>query len=45
MLKLYIVNGDTKVGVVTSTLENTYPNNAKKDDYWYVYKGVVDSNK
>lgn len=32
---------DSKVGTVTSTNRNAYPNNGESGSYWYVYEGIA----
>lgn len=31
----------TKIGTVTSTNRNAYPNDGQSGDYWYVYEGIA----
>jgi hypothetical protein len=35
--------GSTSYGTVTSTSRNTYPDNDKSGDYWYIYKSETKS--
>ena len=37
----YINVKGSRLGTVTSTNRNAYPDNGEKDNYWYVYEGIA----